>query len=284
MIDDILKNYKTILASDISTICKPLEDFGITFFHYVRRFPDSSRINISNKPEWIEQLYTDNLYLGGALDWNNKYYQTSYFLWSTLTTQKIYIYAREKFDVDHGITLIKKLPDNSVEFAHFGAKKADGHVINFYLANIDFLNRFVLYFKEQADTLINKAIQNKIIVPIYNRKVNQQDLKIITQGHIENLWERHRDFLCKTKIKKYQMETQYGPVKLTNRELDCLIGFLEGKTASEIADTVFRSKRTIEKHLEHIRQKLCCNTKAELIAKLMDKGFVFHDKIWRVFT
>lgn len=279
---DILKNYQSILADDINSICKPLTEFDITFFHYVRKFKDNSRINISNKPKWIEHFYNKKFYLAGSLQGKNEFYDSSYFLWETLKEQEIYVDAREYFGVDHGITIIKTLPD-SVEFIHFGADRHNQQVINFYLSNIDFLNRFTLYFKEQAKHLINRALLNKIYPPSLNSNPSRDDLKIINHGLIKISLPKQQEFLRATRIKHYHLHSPYGPVNITEHEMVCLLGLLEGETASEIAARLGKSKRTIETHLDHIKRKLDCNTKSELIKKLIAKGFVFQGKLWQVF-
>lgn len=279
---DILKNYQSVLREDISFICKPLTKLGITFFHYVRKFKDNSRINISNKPKWIEHFYDKKFYLTGSLQGKNELYDSSYFLWQTLKEQDIYTDAREYFNIDYGLTIIKKLPD-SIEFAHFGADQYNGQVINFYLSNIDFLNRFTLYFKEQAKHLLKRALLNKIHPAGINLSTSSDDLKIITQGLIEIVPQKRQEFLHATKIKHYHLKSTYGSIEITEREVDCLIGLLEGETAPETASRLGKSKRTVETHLNNMKQKLDCRTRSELIKKLIAKGFVFQGKLWQIF-
>ena len=280
---DILKHYQSILTSDISSICQPLTEFGITFFHYVRKFKDNSRINLSNQPKWIEHLYNKKFYLTGSLQGKNELYESSYFLWTTLKEQIIYTDAREAFGIDYGITLIKTLPD-SVEFVHFGADRHHPQVINFYLSNIDFLNRFTLYFKDRAKHLINRALLNKIRPDGLNLKPSADDLEIINHGLIKLAPQKQQQFLHATKIKHYRLRSFYGTVNITENEIICLLGLLEGETASEIAARLGRSKRTIETHLDHLKQKLDCNSKSELIKKLIAQGFIFQGKLWQVFV
>lgn len=281
---DLLKEYRAILEEDIDPICEPLKQFGINFFHYVRRYKDNSRIMLCNRPDWADYLYQNKLFLAGTLEWKHDYYDTSYFLWSTLENQNIYHEAREYFDIDNGLTIIKKLNDGSIEFSHFGAKHQDHHVINFYLSNIDFLNRFVLHFKERAAQLIASAERCAIMVPWKEPSVEITDLKIISSGRFAGANTLNSEFLLKTPVKRYRLSTRQGEIILSSRELDCLMGILEGKTSQEIAEQFCRSKRTIEGHISNIKQKLDCSTKAELIKVLIRHGFVFHNKIWQIFS
>ena len=58
--------------------------------------------------------------------------------------------------------------------------------------------------------------------------------------------------------------------KLTKRENTCLFYMVRGKTAKEIAGLLFISKRTVEKHIEHIKNKFNCTTKSQLIEKVIE--------------
>lgn len=52
---------------------------------------------------------------------------------------------------------------------------------------------------------------------------------------------------------------------LSNREKECLFLYLQGKTSKETAYKLNISFRTVEGHFEHIKDKLNCMTKRELL-------------------
>lgn len=54
--------------------------------------------------------------------------------------------------------------------------------------------------------------------------------------------------------------------KLSSRELDVLSYLSRGKTAKEIGMQLAISRRTVEHHIENIKIKTNCNSKAELIS------------------
>lgn len=62
----------------------------------------------------------------------------------------------------------------------------------------------------------------------------------------------------------------------TARELDCIKFTMSGLSAKEIARKLDISYRTVELHLEHIKRKLKCNSKLEMIAKLIK--FYYQNK------
>ena len=57
-----------------------------------------------------------------------------------------------------------------------------------------------------------------------------------------------------------------GPAKLSPRELEVARLVAEGLTNREIASRLFVSERTVDGHLEHIREKLNVNSRAQVAA------------------
>jgi two-component system response regulator NreC len=64
------------------------------------------------------------------------------------------------------------------------------------------------------------------------------------------------------------------PDKLTHREIEVLKLIALGHTNSEIANSLFLSVRTVESHRAHIQQKVCLNTRAELVAYVREHGLL----------
>jgi DNA-binding CsgD family transcriptional regulator len=62
-------------------------------------------------------------------------------------------------------------------------------------------------------------------------------------------------------------------IKISLREGDCLFFLLRGKTAKEIGRLLNISHRTVEAHVEHLKVKLGCKNKSELIAKALNEGY-----------
>lgn len=54
---------------------------------------------------------------------------------------------------------------------------------------------------------------------------------------------------------------------LTQRELECMLGFLNGNTINQVAHKLDLSPRTVEFYLNNMKRKLKCRTKTELINK-----------------
>jgi DNA-binding CsgD family transcriptional regulator len=76
--------------------------------------------------------------------------------------------------------------------------------------------------------------------------------------------------LYPTKNKNTFLELENAGMHLSKREHDVLRLLIRGKTAREIAAVLVLSKRTIEHHLENIKEKLHVKSRSELIEKVID--------------
>lgn len=61
--------------------------------------------------------------------------------------------------------------------------------------------------------------------------------------------------------------------QLTLREIDIINSLLVGRTAKEAGKLLAISHRTVEKHMEKIKEKLCCKTKLELMSKIFESHY-----------
>lgn len=71
----------------------------------------------------------------------------------------------------------------------------------------------------------------------------------------------------------YTVRHHQNTFKLTKRECECVFLLIRGKTAKEIADLLSLSKRTIESYIENIKNKMHCQSKAELLVKAVANGY-----------
>lgn len=62
---------------------------------------------------------------------------------------------------------------------------------------------------------------------------------------------------------------------LSSRQKECLFLLTRGKTAKHIARILGIDHRTVETHIIHIKDKLRCNTREQLIEKAFESGFAY---------
>ena len=264
----ILKNNNIMFTSgrDITEICKPLKKFGITSFNYVKTYHDGSQVNLANTTEWLEYFYKNEFYQIGAFERHPSKYESGSALWSQLSGQKVFYDARQYFNIDNGITIIEKQLD-SCDFYYFGTTADNRNIVNFYLNNIDLLKRFILYFKDRANLIIKQANENRIILPNHFEQHVTPD-----ESEIYMLEKFKKEFLKETAIKNFALTGELEGEVLTNKQLNCITYLIEGKTAKEIAKVIGISYRTVEGHIIKLKTRFNCQTKTELITKLLKNG------------
>lgn len=74
--------------------------------------------------------------------------------------------------------------------------------------------------------------------------------------------------------KIYKLGGEYGDLYLTQREVDCIVRIIQGKTIVKIATELTLSPRTVEFYLRNVKSKLRCRTKAQLIEKIMQNNLL----------
>ena len=88
--------------------------------------------------------------------------------------------------------------------------------------------------------------------------------------HFTSVYEKHRpesstdQLEPKEKPVKYTLKEECGWY-LTGRELQCIMGFLDGETIKTVAKSLELSPRTVEFYLKRIKDRFGCRTKVELL-------------------
>lgn len=70
-----------------------------------------------------------------------------------------------------------------------------------------------------------------------------------------------------------QREVKIDNTRLSKREIECLYYLVRGMSAKQIANQLTLSYRTVEYYFERMKDKLSCDSRSELIAKIIDAGF-----------
>lgn len=263
-------------SQEIIEICKPLELLQINHFTYQKQFNDGSRISLSNKPKWIEDYYNLKLFQTSLFEGDCLLYKPSYEVWLGDHDLEVYRHGKQYYNTSHSITISEPQQDGCA-FYLFSAPDYCRQSIIYLGENKDILYRFILYFKDRAAKLLNKAEKNKLILqPVNNHdSLNYLSFKT-TVNHDMN--DKKREFYKATRIYKYFFEdAEQTGVKLSKREVDCIIHLLKNRTASETADYMSVSRRTIESYFENIKIKLNCTTKMELLDKLKGHPFLLAE-------
>ena len=100
--------------------------------------------------------------------------------------------------------------------------------------------------------------------------------QIINNTILENILKIH--FPMKHDISSCSFYLDYHQYSklLSKRQSECLFHLIRGKSCNDITNIFQLSKRTIESHLEEIKNKLRCSNKAQVIEKAIDAGIQFY--------
>jgi len=262
-IDQLRKTHVLQQCNHIEQICAPLQKYGIRTFFYVKFCLDGSQVDLTTNQAWTD-AYFSNMYSG---KYSEKQLLCHYSggrkirLWALDGNSKIYNDGKENFNAGNGITLSKN-NNGETELFYFCSTSNNIVINQFYLNNLDFLEKFTRYFKEKADPLICQAESEKLIIsrvaektilPNY-QNVEHASLDIIDDLNLDNDYEKAK--------------------RVTKREKECLHWLVEGKTAEEIAMILSISKRTVEAHIFNLKNKLNCFKLSRLIYVSIKCGLI----------
>lgn len=252
----------------MNEICGYLSKYlGIEHFTYIKSFDDGTHICLTTHAEWIKYFYL-KLYSHGVHHKTNDAYNTGVVLWSTIKDQTSFTAFKQYCKLSHGISLIEK-HKNFCEFFTFATDENNSQIINFYINNLDTLWRHAAYFREKGKTLITEANRDRAILPKC-KVAKPKDTLIINKEEVNTV-------LAEIPINRYDLSVDGVKINLTARQEDCLFFLIRGKTLKETAKELKLSPRTIESHVEAIKNKLGCKYLSEVIEKIMDSNFL-HKK------
>jgi DNA-binding CsgD family transcriptional regulator len=153
----------------------------------------------------------------------------------------------------------------------------------------------------KGDNLAIKARKSVIIINVFRSNegissmlserhplIGSQDIIIGVMSHAMDItefflnqhkWLTRIDTKFTGEIKtpqQYVLTPESSPLPLSTRQQECLSLVIRGKTIREIAFILRISTRTVETHIDTIKEKLGCTSKSQLIEKAINSGFLFH--------
>jgi DNA-binding CsgD family transcriptional regulator len=247
--------------SKIRKLLEPLKIFfGIDRFWRSEHHNDGSYSLIGNYPPTAEIFFGQALYLGHPYFRNPIFFKNGYVL-PELSRCQDFELTQGKItnsgDCYHLLTHFRKNEKGFVEYGFASSRHCPGFE-TIYLNNLGSIDKFIDYFEMHGSTIINEANEYRInISKLLDHKYNEKP--VIASNIL--LPEQELQFLVAIEKDKDRAKSL---LSLTKSERSILSQYLTGCTAKDIAKNLFRSPRTIEKHLENIKCKLCISSRSEL--------------------
>ena len=228
-------------SNEINNIIQPLAKyFDLDSFVFQKIYADGSEIRLTNQPQWAQHFYVNKLYQSSIFEANAEDFKQQFTVWAHIPEHSPVLNEARKFGIDYGVTLANAATDG-MEFYFLGTTSGKAGIMKKYLANLDLLEKFTLYFKQTASSLIDQAYRERLLIN-----------KEIVLEHKQNPIDKD-DFLL-----------QLMQITMTSRELDCAKLLARGFTAKMIALQLNLSYRTVEEYINRLKEKSGQYSKAEL--------------------
>lgn len=242
---------------DIIKFSEPLAIIGITYFTFDRTYNDGSHIRLTNSGSWIENYYRQELYKVAIFERPPEIFSNGYVLWDWLNREPIYS-AAALHNIDHGLTIIESHQKYS-DFFHFGTACNKAISPENLISRIDYLKRFILCFKQKMKSIIDTSDKHRIKLPSLNQNVVQEECLNPNLNSLDL-----SSFINKTEFTRLYLDNGENSIYLTHREIEVLLALKAGERSIQAAKDLAISERTLESHINNIKEKFECKTMFEL--------------------
>lgn len=249
MIQSVTSRYNDHIRKNSSHFC---EYFGIAQFWYNHVDDQGIVGTVSDHAEWTEYFAAQKLYHHSTLLRHSSRLQEGFsILEFDEDPDMIQIQNRGKSKNEKHtyIALVNKTKNGSEQFG-FCVNKA---AVSLFFNETALIQYFASKFRESNQFILSKLEDNKVnmldlIGDVFYKPSSAMDPSLIAK----------KALLAKLGIDSFVLKEQ---------ETKALRLLIQGFSASEIAPQIFLAKRTVEHLFERIKDKLCCDSKKELIQK-----------------
>lgn len=236
-------------SNETQVICQSLfSTFDINIFNYYRFFKSGHFYGLVTTPDLVQYHTSNNYILSPLLDNQPVKNKFHYLLLPDLKdgfSQVVHDY-RQYFNVFYPLYLFERSHDyfDLFVYHHSGSNST---AFDYYMSNMNHLEKWKLKFKEKAAYLLSIADKNRILIP-------------------EHL--RPNEYYYDCEDKPCFDDLAFKPFNLTHREIDCARYLIDGLSAKMIGKRLGLSHRTIETHINNIKIKTKSINKYDAMMKL----------------
>lgn len=248
------------VAPNIRELTEPLRKYlNITNFGYLKVFFNGSYFYLCNDThlshEYVKTIKDTNIFFKQFLHVSNPEYK--FILWPDRPINySMEIYQR--YNYWNGITLVKE-SEQFLELWWFASDSNNTQINQFFVKNTDVLYKYVLYFQEKTKHMIKAGLKD---LPYYEKGI---DLSVIKKFAPEDNKIKIKEFLEEIKLDGVNIDLKGYDAFISKREIECLHFVAQALSAKEIANKLAISRRTVEAHLNNIKNKVGAYNKSHLI-------------------
>lgn len=245
----------------LKKVCEPLfKTFGINYFFHQSVTSDGQFHVIGTYPDFMHDYGEQNYHLYNPFIMGFEKLKSGIYLYDSIdddTFQTTLNRVSKKYNLKHSLILMEKNANRCDQYG-FTIPTNSSHSSNIVINEMPLFKQFIDYFKNECSIFIKELQENPVILTkeIEKSYISLKDNQFDHTKRVEFLNDIHR------------IHRSFSTITLSNREKECLRYCLEGKSASQIADILFLSNRTVEHYLEQLKDKFLCERKSELIGLL----------------
>lgn len=238
------------LSDTVKTLAMPLEKYlKINYFTFKRTFADNSKIYLFNNPTYFKHYFKKEYFLIENCEGPINKYMNNYELWDYLPDPfHIYQEAAEDFNIGNGLVLTQQ-HHHYCDFFFFASTPENIQVKSLYLNHRHVFEKFIQHFLKEGRKLIQQAEKHKVILPYGGVPLHIPGFQLA---------EFYQDI----------RHLPFQKLDLSKREREHVYYLTQGYSNQEISLKLNISVRTVEDHIAHLRQKMHCENRTALIAKL----------------
>lgn len=249
-LNNMLKHGPQRYASKIRKLCDRLfQENNLSDFSWTRIYASGNTYTLCTNPNHYVPYYLDNYFVHDPCIYNICQLE-KVNVWGTIVNpnsdeqQKI-VDRQTQSNMHNGLCFMRK-SDDYYETYDFATNVKDKAIINNYISHLSRFTNFINFFKCIAD---QHCLHNKEHSFNINKYIN------IVDCDAKSKTDTLPDFLSNKKDQN----------KLTDREKEVYSLIVQCYTNREIGNTLSLSHRTVEKHVTHIKEKMDCKRRIELM-------------------
>jgi DNA-binding CsgD family transcriptional regulator len=265
--------YAREMVSLMKYITKPLfANTPINNFSFLRFDHQANLINLTTDIKWIEYRFDKKIKYQILFEKqlvNSSLNKPHMYLWPNIANNEL-MAALQNYGIWNGCNIYIPYADQ-IEVFSFASSISNTNMSNFYFNYFDFLNSFIIYFKNKLSSfdLENKKgvkIITDISFPIINSDTNKSiKLNLPTSSFI-------------SKSDKFEID---NGIYLSYKELECCYYRMNGYSYKAIANILHLSSRTIESHINSSKQKTNKATTDDLLQYLNEKRWFLNAVLYK---
>ncbi|MBY0462322.1 MAG: helix-turn-helix transcriptional regulator [Alphaproteobacteria bacterium] len=240
-------NHPTLQLKDqIENVCQSfLDSHNLSYFQFLRCYDDGSFSLLINKTEAFLYFLENDFPILSSFQEEHTRYASYTFTWDEELPFLPVQIVKEKFDMHHGITLVKR-QKNFYDMVGFAMKSTRSNPMSYYFNHLKTMENFGDDFLRKNSKQV-KIVENKKILP----PIHMQD-------------KNHKKMCLPNKSSKCQVKGFNGPTYLTHQEIFCLQLLNEGKSYKQIAEHLSISSRTVETYFNRIKDRTGSSSSTDL--------------------